>query len=96
MIINRKLDFKAFIDDFKLEYQNLMPDESVSKNLFMVMPIHRETGTIVNILASTEKAETIIGKRNYLSYSQLLPSFKLMKIDDEDIEYINEIIRRIK
>ena len=62
----------------------------------MVMPIDRETGTIVNILASTEKVETFIGKRNYLSYRQLMPSFKLMKISDEDIEYINEIIKKLK
>lgn len=62
----------------------------------MVMPIHRETGTIVNILASTEKVETFVGKRNHLSYRQLMPSFKLMKIHDEEIEYINEIIRKIK
>ena len=95
MTFPRKEIFSSFIEQHRLVNKHLMPEEGTSRILFLVMPIHRETGTITGIKMSSEKLETHIGKKNYLSYRKLMPSFKLMKLNDDDINHINMIIKRI-
>lgn len=49
MIFPRKETFSAFIEEHRLNNKHLMPEEGSSKILFLVMTIHRETGTITGI-----------------------------------------------